>query len=61
MNTTTLKGSLEEQKGILKQKIGKLTDNNELIVNGKKDEIGGILHKKVGETKEVLHKIIEKI
>jgi uncharacterized protein YjbJ (UPF0337 family) len=61
MNTTTVAGSWEEQKGILKQKLAKLTDNDNLFVDGKKDEISGRLHKKIGKTKEVLQKAIEKI
>jgi uncharacterized protein YjbJ (UPF0337 family) len=58
MNTTNLKGQWDEQKGKLKQKFATLTDNDLLFVEGKKDEMMGRLEKKLGKTKEELHKII---
>lgn len=58
MNTTELKGTWEEQKGKLKQKFAKLTDNDLLFVDGKKDEMMGRLQIKLGKTKDELHKII---
>lgn len=59
MNTTELKGDWEVQKGKLKQKFAKLTDNDLLFVEGKKDEMLGKLQVKLGKTKEELHKIIQ--
>ena len=59
MNTTELKGDWEEQKGKLKQQFAKLTDNDLLFVEGKKDEMMGKLQIKLGKSKEELHKIIQ--
>lgn len=59
MNTTEIKGSWNEQKGLLKQKFATLTDNDLLFENGKKEEMYGRLQKKLGKTKEELHEIIE--
>ena len=59
MNTTELKGDWEVQKGKLKQKFAKLTDNDLMFLEGKKDEMLGKLQIKLGKTKEELHKIIE--
>ena len=59
MNTTTLKGTWDEQKGRLKQKFATLTDNDLLFAQGKKDEMFGKLQIKLGKTKEELHKIVE--
>ena len=59
MNTTTLKGTWDEQKGRLKQKFAILTDNDLLFAQGKKDEMFGKLQIKLGKTKEELHKIVE--
>jgi uncharacterized protein YjbJ (UPF0337 family) len=59
MNTTEIKGTWEEQKGKLKQKFAKLTDNDLLFIDGKKEEMMGRLQIKLGKTKEELHKIIE--
>lgn len=61
MNTTTLEGAWEEQKGKLKQKFAKLTDNDLLFIDGKKEEMMGKLQKKLGKTKEELLKIFEEL
>ncbi len=61
MNTTELKGNWEEQKGKLKQKFAKLTDNDLLFAEGKKEEMMGKLQIKLGKSKEELHEIIEKL
>jgi len=61
MNTTELKGDWEVQKGKLKQKFAKLTDNDLLFLDGKKDEMLGRIEKKLGKTKEELKKIIESL
>ena len=58
MNTKTLKGNWEEQKGKLKQKFAILTDNDVLLLEGKKEEMLGRLQIKLGKTKEELQKII---
>ena len=57
-NSTELKGNWNEQKGKLKQKFAVLTDNDLMFAEGKKDEMFGRLQKKLGKTKEELHKII---
>jgi uncharacterized protein YjbJ (UPF0337 family) len=58
MNTTELIGNWEVQKGKLKQKFAILTDNDLLLVEGKKEEMLGRLQVKLGKTKEELHDII---
>jgi uncharacterized protein YjbJ (UPF0337 family) len=58
MNTTSLKGNWNEQKGLLKQKFASLTDDDLLFVEGKKDEMWGKLQKKLGKTKEEILKVI---
>jgi uncharacterized protein YjbJ (UPF0337 family) len=58
MNKTELKGNWNEQKGKLKQKFANLTDDDLMFAEGKKDEMLGILQKKLGKTKEELHKIM---
>ena len=58
MNTTELKGNWDEQKGKLKQKFAALTDNDLMFATGKKEEMFGRLQKKLGKSKEELHKIL---
>jgi uncharacterized protein YjbJ (UPF0337 family) len=57
-NTTELKGNWNEQKGKLKQRFAVLTDNDLMFEEGRQDEMFGKLQKKLGKTKEELHKII---
>jgi len=61
MNTTELKGNWEQQRGKLKQKFAILTDNDLLLLEGKKEEMLGRLQVKLGKTKEELQKIISSL
>ncbi len=58
MNTTELKGNWHEQKGKLKQQFATLTDDDLTFEEGKKEEMMGRLQKKLGKTKDELHKLI---
>ena len=58
MNTTEMAGNWNEQKGKLKQKFATLTDDDLLFAEGKQDEMMGRIQKKLGKTKEELHRII---
>jgi uncharacterized protein YjbJ (UPF0337 family) len=57
-NTTELKGNWNEIKGKLKQQFSLLTDDDLLMVDGKKDELIGRLQIKLGKTKEEIKKLI---
>ncbi len=61
MNTTQLKGNWNEQKGKLMKKFAILTDNDMMFKEGKKDEMLGKLHIKLGKTKEEFQKIISEL
>ncbi len=61
MNTDTVRGSWNEQKGILKKRFAELTDNDFLFSMGEKDEIIGKLQIKLGKTKEEMKKIIREL
>lgn len=61
MNSTELKGNWNEQKGKLKQKFAALTDNDLMLIEGKKEEMLGKLQIKLGLTKEELLKIITEL
>ena len=58
MDTVSLKGNWNEQKGKLKQKFAQLTDNDLMFQEGKKDEMMGKLQITLGKTKEELHALI---
>jgi uncharacterized protein YjbJ (UPF0337 family) len=60
MNDLKVKGNWNESTGKLKQKYAKVTNNNDLFREGKKDEVVGKVQKKLGKAKEEMHKLIEK-
>ncbi|HBG25219.1 MAG: general stress protein CsbD [Bacteroidetes bacterium RIFOXYA12_FULL_40_10] len=61
MNTTEAKGNWNEILGKLKQKFAILTDDDLMLAEGKEDELYGRLQKKLGKSKEELHKIISNL
>ncbi len=58
MNAQIIKGDWNIAKGKLKQKYGKLTDNDLHYVEGKEDELLGRIEKVTGERREVLEKFL---
>ena len=52
MNEDILKGKLRETKGMIKEKWGKLTDNNIVEIEGKSEKLLGLLQKKYGCIKD---------
>jgi uncharacterized protein YjbJ (UPF0337 family) len=61
MTNTELNGNWNETKGKLKQKFAILTDNDLLLIEGKKDEMLGRLQIKLAKSKEELLKIISEL
>ncbi len=58
MNNLELNENWEEQKAKLKQKFAKLTDNDLLFIDSKRQEMLSKIQIKLGKTKEELAKII---
>ena len=58
MKLTKLHAIYNKMKGILKQKKARLTNNNALLIEGKKDEFLARLQLKFGKTKKKIQKII---
>ena len=56
MNQTTLKGDWKQIKGRIKQKWGKLTDDDLTIIEGEGDELVGILQTRYGLAREEAQK-----
>lgn len=63
MNATTdkLKGNWNQIKGKLKEKYADLTDNDLLYVEGKEDQLYGRLQERLGQTKEEVHSLLERL
>jgi uncharacterized protein YjbJ (UPF0337 family) len=57
MDTTEAKVNLNEQKGLIKQKLANLTENDLLFAEGKNDEMFGKYQARIDQTKDELQKI----
>lgn len=63
MSATTdkWKGSWNQIKGKLKEKYADLTDNDLLYIEGKEDQLYGRLQERLGQTKEEVHTLLERL
>ena len=59
MNSTTMAGNWKELKGKIKEKWGKLTDDDLKVIEGKQDQLAGILEQRYGYAKEQAQKDAE--
>jgi uncharacterized protein YjbJ (UPF0337 family) len=59
MNWDTIKGQWMQVKGKVKEKWGKLTDNDLDVVAGKKDQLVGMLQKRYGYAKDKAEKEVD--
>ncbi len=56
MNWDQIEGDWKQFKGKVKEKWGKLTDDDLDVIKGKKDQLSGTLQKKYGIAKEEAEK-----
>ncbi len=61
MTETGANGNWEKSKDKLKQKFADLTNNEQTLLEGKKEEVIARLQLKLGKTKEELQKIITRL
>ena len=59
MNRLEIKGDWNIAKGKLKQKWGKLTNDDLQYVKGKEDELVGRIQKRTGESREEVERALE--
>jgi uncharacterized protein YjbJ (UPF0337 family) len=59
MNKLEMKGNWNITKGKLKQKWGRLTDDDLDIASGNLDEVIGRIQKRTGERREAIERAIE--
>jgi len=52
MNTDQIKGNWKQLKGKIKEKWGKLTDDDLTVINGQEEQLVGKLQERYGYTKE---------
>jgi len=61
MTKIKAKGDLNILKGKLKQKFGKLTDNELLFIKGKEEELIGRIQRKIGKTKQGVRDLLARL
>jgi uncharacterized protein YjbJ (UPF0337 family) len=59
MNKLEMKGNWNVAKGKLKQKWGKLTDDDLRYMEGAEDELIGRIQKRTGEQREAVEKAVK--
>lgn len=59
MNWDQVKGSWKQLQGQIKSKWGKLTDDDLTVVEGKRDQLAGVLQQKYGMAKEQAEKELD--
>jgi uncharacterized protein YjbJ (UPF0337 family) len=52
MNADTLAGNWKQLKGKVKERCGKLTDDDVTVIEGRKDQLVGRLQQRYGYTRE---------
>lgn len=61
MDKLQFKGSWNEVKGKLKQKYGKLTDDDLTFAEGKEDELIGRIQQKIGKSRDEIRAELQKL
>ena len=59
MNWDTIKGQWKEFRGKVKEKWGKLTNDDLDVIDGKKDQLIGTLQKRYGYAKDQIEREID--
>ena len=59
MNNDILAGNWKQFKGNVKEKWGKLTDDDLTVVAGKRDQLAGLLQQKYGYAKDRAEKELD--
>ncbi len=59
MNWDQVKGDWKQLRGNIKEKWGKLTDNDLTVIDGKKDQLVGALQKRYGYEKEQAERALD--
>ena len=59
MNWDTIQGQWTQMKGKFKEKWGKLTDDDLKVIEGKRDQLAGLLQKRYGLAKDKAEKDLD--
>lgn len=61
MNTDILKGNWNQMKGSIKERWGKLTDDDMDVIAGKRDQLEGKLQERYGMSREKAHDAVDEL
>lgn len=56
MNTDTIAGNWKQMKGKIKEKWGKLTDDDFTVIEGHRDQLAGRLQERYGMARDMAEK-----
>lgn len=59
MNWDRVEGNWKQFKGAVKEKWGKLTDDDLTVINGKRDKLVGKLQERYGREKDALEREVD--
>jgi uncharacterized protein YjbJ (UPF0337 family) len=59
MNWDRIEGNWKQWKGKVKEKWGKLTDNDLTVIGGKRDQLAGMLQNRYGIAKDEVEREID--
>ena len=59
MNWDTVKGDWKQFSGTVKEKWGKLTDDDLTVINGKREQLEGKLQERYGHSKDQAKKEVD--
>jgi uncharacterized protein YjbJ (UPF0337 family) len=59
MNSDQMKGKWKQMKGAVKEKWGKLTDDDIDVINGQSEQLVGRIQERYGITKEAAQKQVD--
>ena len=55
MTEDRARGGLDQAKGVIKERLGKITGDRSTEVSGKVDQVKGKIETKIGEAKDAIH------
>jgi uncharacterized protein YjbJ (UPF0337 family) len=55
-----MSGTVDETKGVIKEKVGKVTGDRSTEVSGKLDQVKGKLEKTVGKAKDTIRREVDR-
>jgi len=59
MNWDQMEGKWKQMKGGLKEKFGKLTDDDLTMINGRREQLEGLIQQRYGVARDMVRKDVD--